>query len=101
MTDKQIDDFITKAGMIYWDNAKSYSISVIANTSNATSSGDSIVILPVALPNDNNINAVLVARLLANGYDITYSIHYKSDRIRYLNLEDKINSCTNLIYLVF
>jgi hypothetical protein len=48
MTDKQIDDFITKAGMIYWDNAKSYSISVIANTSNATSSGDSIVILPVA-----------------------------------------------------
>lgn len=79
MTDKQIDDFITKAGMIYWDNAKSYSISVIANTSNATSSGDSIVILPVALPNDNNINAVLVARLLANGYDITYSIHYKSE----------------------
>ncbi len=79
MNDKQINEFINKAGLIIWDKAKAYAVPTFRNTTlPQQNNADSIVVLPVALPDADNINAALVAQLYRNGDSIVYSTHFKN-----------------------
>jgi len=81
MNDEQISQFINKAGLIIWDKAKAYTTPpTFMHKANRRqqNTADSIVVLPVAFPNANNINAALVAQIYNNGDSIIYSTHFKN-----------------------
>jgi len=79
MSDEQINEFVKKAGFIIWDKAKVYAKSSLRNTAlRQQSTVDSIVVLPVVLPNANNVNAALVAQMYNNGDSIVYSTHFQN-----------------------
>lgn len=79
MNDEQIKQFIQKAGFITWDKANAYILPQLGSTQrSAGNTADSIVVLPVALPNTQAIHAAIVARLYNNGDSIVYSTHFKT-----------------------
>ena len=78
MNDKQIAQFVGKAGLIIWEKAKVYTSPGLKNVALRQNGIDSIVILPVALPKAHIINAALVARIYNNGDSIVYSTHFKN-----------------------
>lgn len=79
MSDKQINEFVKKAGFIIWDKAKVYAKPSLRNlAARHQGEADSIVVLPVALPNADNVNAALVAQIYNSGDSIIYSTHFKN-----------------------
>lgn len=93
MSSKQINSFIKNAGLIKWNNAKAYEDPKLNTAARQEGSTDSIVVLPVALPEANNINAALVAKLYNNGDSIVYSIHYKN---HFSSIENEVIPNSNL-----
>lgn len=79
MSDNQINEFVKKAGFIIWDKAKVCAKPNLRNlASRQQGEVDSIVVLPVALPNANNVNAALIAQIYNEGDSIIYSTHFKN-----------------------
>jgi hypothetical protein len=79
MNERQVNAFIKKAGLINWDKSVAYASAGLKNiASRQEIEADSIVVLPVALPDADNVNAALVAKIYHGGDSIVYSTHFKN-----------------------